>query len=700
MRNKQRDVGAYIRRLVAMDKSTLPPDGGERFNRLIFAASPYLLQHAENPVDWYPWGEEAFRKAREEDKPVFLSIGYATCHWCHVMAEESFENLAVAQVLNRHYVAIKVDREERPDIDEQYMTVAQLMTGSGGWPLNVVMTPDKRPFFAATYLPVEPRMGMPGIIQVLEKLAELWQTERGKMEENCVAVLTAVQGVARATAGELPGEEIFREASGQLAAMFDPAWGGFGEAPKFPMPHYLTFLLRFWKRRDDAGALAMVEHTLRMMRYGGIFDQLGFGIHRYAVDRQWLVPHFEKMLYDQALVATAALATFQVTGTPFFSTMAEDIFAFVLREMTSPEGGFYAGLDADSEGEEGRYYLWTPAQVRECLGKEAAGIFCRLYDITEQGNFEGRNIPHLPLPPEDFAPREGFSPGHLAADLEQWRVQLLAAREKRTKPFRDEKVLTAWNGLMIAALAKGYAVTGTVRYLTAAQQARHFILERLQTPRGRLLRSWHQGAAAIPGFLVDYAFFVHGLLGLYEATLDQTCLDDACRITEEMRHLFGDPEKGGFWDSGADAEKVLIRQKNAVDGVIPSGNAMAALNLVRLGRIVEDEQLVREGGGALAAFMGNAVKQPAAHLVLLAALDNIAAPSTEVTLAGKREAPETTAMLRTIGGRFIPNLVLRHAGERGQPIADKPVAFICSGGACRPPVYDAESLGKLLDEGS
>ncbi len=699
MGSGQKDVGAHIRNLAAMDKSALPPDGGERFNRLVFATSPYLLQHAENPVDWYPWGEEAFRKAREEDKPVFLSVGYATCHWCHVMEEESFENPAVAEVLNRYFVAVKVDREERPDIDEQYMTVAQLMTGSGGWPLNVVMTPDRKPFFAGTSLPVEPRRGMPGIIQVLDRLAELWRMEREKLEENCAAILDALHRLASPAPAPLPGDDVFRAGRNQIAAMYDAEWGGFGGAPKFPMPHYLMFLLRCWKRWDDEEAVAMVGHTLRMMRRGGIYDQLGFGIHRYAVDRQWLVPHFEKMLYDQALVAQAALETYQATGTPFFATMAEEIFAFVLREMTSPEGGFYAGLDADSEGEEGRFYLWTPAEIRECLGEDAADISCRLYGITEGGNFEGRNILHCSFPQEEFAARGEIAPEQLAADLEHWRERLLAAREKRIRPFRDEKVLTAWNGLMIAALAKGYAVTGKEIYLPAAQRARRFILQCLQTTEGRLLRSWHQGVvAAVPAFLADYAFFVHGLLGLYEATLDPSCLDDARRLTREMLSLFGDEAGGGLWDSGPDAEEVLIRQKSAVDGVIPSGNAMAALALVRLGRIVDDGQLVREGEGVLAAFMGSAVRQPAMHLVMLASLDYLTAQPVEITLAGRRDSPETVAMLHVVGGRFIRGLVLRKAGEQVQALAGESTAHVCAGGACRPPVTDAGTLGKLLDE--
>lgn len=688
------DRSERLRSIIQMDISTLPPDGGTDFNRLIFSASPYLLQHAENPVDWYPWGEEAFAKARAEEKPLFLSIGYATCHWCHVMEDESFENQAVAAVLNRHFVAIKVDREERPDIDEQYMAVAHLMTGSGGWPLNIFMTPDKKPFFAATYIPLEPRMGMPGIIELLEKLAQLWRIERGKVERNCAANLAALQQLARPSPAPLPGGEIFGEARAQLAAMFDPEWGGFGTAPKFPMPHYISFLLRCWKRSGDAAALAVAEQTLRMIRSGGIFDQLGFGIHRYAVDRQWLVPHFEKMLYDQALVATASLETFQATGDAFFLTMAEEIFDFVLREMTSPEGGFYCGLDADSEGEEGKYYVWTPAEIGEALGEKAAAILCRLVGVTDRGNFEGRNILHLPLSPEAFAVREGVTPELLREDMERWRATLLNAREKRVRPFRDEKVLTAWNGLMIAAFAKGFTVTGDDRYLKAAKEASRFIQERLLAPGGRLLRSYHRGKGSIHAFLDDYAFFVHGLIGLYEATLDRAYLDHALDVTGEMIRLFGDQVEGGFYDTGSDAEEVLARHKSADDGVIPSGNSVAVLNLLRLGRITGDDGLVREGERVLRAFMGGVERQPVAYLFFLTALDYLTAPAVEITLEGERDLPETKAMLGAVGRRFIPNLVLRFE-ESGTSVSK---ACICAKGACLQPVNTAENLEKLLDE--
>jgi hypothetical protein len=699
MEERDRDRNDRFRRLMEVDRGALPPDGGISFNRLIFASSPYLLQHADNPVDWYPWGDEAFAKAKREDKPVFLSIGYSTCHWCHVMEEESFENPSVAEVLNRFFVAIKVDREERPDIDEQYMTVAQMISGSGGWPLNIIMTPDRWPFFAATYLPIEPRMGMPGIIRLLEKLADIWRTERGKVEANCAVLMAELKKIVRPASGALPSDEIFQDAMKELAAMFDPEWGGFGRAPKFPIPHNLMFLLRYWKRSGSAFPLAITEQTLRMMRSGGIFDQLGYGIHRYATDRQWLIPHFEKMLYDQALVATAYLETFQATGAFFYRQTAEEIFSYVLREMTSPEGGFYTGQDADSEGEEGRYYIWTEAEIRKILGEQDAAVACRLYGVTEQGNFEGRNILHLAQPAEELAAREGISPGLLQDKLARWRVLLHETQMMRIRPFRDEKVLTAWNGLMIAALSKGFAVTGEKRFLEAAEGGARFIRERLQSPGGRLLRSFNRGEGCVPAFLEDYAFYVHGLIGLYEATLDRDWLAEALRLSADMLRLFGDKE-GGLYDSGYDAEEVLIRKKSAVDVVTPSGNSMATMNLLRLGRITGDGSLVGAGERILRAFLGNVAQQPAGYLYFLVALDYFKSPQVEITLAGKHDDSEIIAMLRAVGRRFVPHLVLRSAeeGEEPRTPGGKAAVWLCAGGMCRPPLADAQALGNILDE--
>jgi uncharacterized protein len=695
-----KDENARIRRLIELDKGLLPPDGGDTFNRLIFATSPYLLQHAENPVDWYEWGDEAFTRARGEDRPVFLSIGYATCHWCHVMAHESFEDPEVAAVFNRLFICIKVDREERPDIDDQYMNVTQLMGGSGGWPLNVLLTPDKKPFFATTYIPRTTRMGMPGIIDFLEHVGGLWQSEREKLEDNAAAVVEALGRIAPVPSDSLPDTALMDGAFRQLAEMYDGFSGGFGTAPKFPMPVYITFLLRYWKRSGNPAPLAMVEQTLRMLRHGGIFDQLGFGFHRYATDRQWLIPHFEKMLYDQALIANAALEAFQATGNPLCRQTAEEIFAYVLREMTSPDGGFYSAQDADTEGEEGRCYLWTPAEVREILGEKDGAVFCRLFDVTDNGNFEGRSILHLPVSPAQFAVREGVLPGALAADLERWRVRLLAAREERVRPFRDEKILTAWNGLMIAALAKGYAITGKEEYLAAAARAAAFVGRKLVTPEGRLLRSFHLGEGSVPAFLEDYAFFVQGLIELHQATLDPSFLDGARSLASEMLRIFGAEGGGGLYETGSDAEQLPVRRQIAHDGAILSGNGVAAANLFRLGRICEDAALVAAGERLVRAFTVMASRQPMAFLNLLAAGDVRLGPEFVVTLTGKRE--EFGEMLRCLHRRFLPALAVRYGGDGDSgefpAVGGRPTAYVCAAGACRPPVTEAGALAALLDE--
>ncbi len=691
--SNHRDSGEYVRRLVEMDKSSLPPDGGEKFNRLIFAGSPYLLQHAENPVDWFPWGDEAFAQAVVEDKPVFLSIGYATCHWCHVMAHESFEDAEVAAVLNRHFVSIKVDREERPDIDDRYMTVSRLMTGSGGWPLNVFMTPEKRPFLTVTYIPKSARMGMPGIVEVLENIATLWRTQRDRVEKNCADVMASLRQTMVPASGKQPETDILGTAFRQLESMYDHEWGGFGDGPKFPMSTNLSFLLHYWKKSGNLRSLAMVEQTLRTMRHAGIWDHTGCGFHRYSVDRRWLVPHFEKMLYDQALIATVCIDTFRATGEPFYRTVAEEIFSFVKRELTAPGGGFCSALDADTEGEEGKFYVWTPDEILSILGEQDGGICCRLFGVTQQGNFEGANILYLPLDIKSFAEWEGISPEELAARLPEWRRKLMEARDGRVRPLRDGKIVTAWNGLMIAALAAGHAATGDGRYLSAAEMAADFVKKRLTSTEGRLLRSCHAGSASVPGFLEDYAFFVQSLVALYEATLRQDHLDAALNLSREMLRLFRDEASGGLFDTGADAEEVLVRGLDAADNVMPAANAVAAGNLVKLGRITGDEMLVKTGKAILQVFMGQAARQPAGYLHLLTAWEMLKGPPVEVTLAGRREAPEIGAMLRAIGKRFIPNLVLTFKEEDNLAAEGR----VCAAGACRPPVSDAETLGRLLD---
>ncbi|RNC70991.1 MAG: thioredoxin domain-containing protein [Desulfuromonadales bacterium] len=680
-----------VKRIFAADRSILPPDGGDGFNRLIFASSPYLLQHADNPVDWYPWGDEVFARARAEDRPVFLSIGYATCHWCHVMAHESFEDPEVAEVLNRDFVAVKVDREERPDIDDTYMRVAQMMNGSGGWPLTICMTPDREPFFAATYIPKHSRGGMPGLVEILGRIADVWRTRRELVRQNCTAILDGLRRAAAPTAAEIDGDGPLHEARRQLAAMFDPEHGGFGTAPKFPMPLYLSFLARYGRRFGDAEATAMAGASLEAMRRGGIYDQLGFGLHRYSVDAQWLVPHFEKMLYDQALIAAAAVDLFQATGKELFREMSAEVCDFVLRELTAPEGGFFSALDADTEGEEGRCYLWTPGQVREVLGPVEGDLFCRLFDVTPGGNFEGASILHLPLSSEAFARREGLAPELLEDMANRWRRALLAVRQRREQPFRDEKIVTAWNGLMIAALARVYLVSGEERFLAAAEAAVDRINRDLRRPDGRLLRSIHRGDGDIPAFLEDYAGLIHGLLSLHEATLDPRHLDQARATAGAMLGLFAG-EGEGLYDTGSDAETVLVRGREAYDGVIPSGNALAATVLIRLGRSVDEERFTAAGEEIVRAFLGSVERQPAAFLQTLTALDHLQGPEVEVAIAAGDSAV-VRGMLREVGGRFVPGLVLKGAPARDEGV----VAMVCAAGACHSPAASAVKLGTILD---
>jgi uncharacterized protein len=689
----ERDGTARIRELLALDRSTIPADGGERFNRLIFEASPYLLQHAENPVDWYPWGDEAFTVARREDKPLLLSIGYATCHWCHVMAHESFEDPEVAAVINRHFISIKVDREERPDIDDQYMLVSQMMTGSGGWPLNIIMTPDREPFFAITYMPRIPRMGMAGITDTLDNIARLWRTRRDLVQKNCATVMAELTRQTAVTSVAAEDVVLFSTAWKQLERMYDPTWGGFGQAPKFPMPHYISFLLLMGFRRGETEPLRMAYHSLEMMRRGGICDQLGFGFHRYSVDRRWFAPHFEKMLYDQALLTGVCLDAFRVSGNREMLRSAEEILAGVIADLTSSRGGFFAALDADSGGEEGRYYLWQPEEIHEILGKEEGELFCRLFDVTPAGNFEGSNILHLERPLEEFVAAEGLSLDQLGDKLARWRPLLLAVRSRRITPLRDEKILTAWNGLMIASCADAYAVTGTVAYLSAALAAALFIETCLVTENGRLLRSWHAGREGAPAFLEDYAFFVEGLIALHQVTLQERFLLSALRLTKEMPRLFGDPVTGALFDTGSDVEPALVRMQGMSDGVIPSGNAVAALNLLRLGRITGDDELERQGKGVVTACSGSMARVPVNHLRMLAAVDLLEHEGIMVELTGERESVATAQMLRVIHRRYLPGLTLRFSPREG---AVKTTVSLCAAGTCRPPLESPEELEELL----
>lgn len=614
MSSDTRDGNMMIRQLLAVDREQLPADGGELYNRLIFSASPYLLQHAENPVDWYPWGEEAFARALREDKPIFLSIGYATCHWCHVMAHESFADNEVAAFLNRHFIAIKVDREERPDIDAQYMAVAQLMTGGGGWPLTIVMLPDKRPFYAATYLSKLRHYGMPGLLDVLPRINDLWRTERSRLEQHCAVVMDGLREAPEVADEQAEPQQLADQATAQLRRMYDTEQGGFGTAPKFPMPLYHLFLLQQWRTMGDASLQEMVSTTLYQMRLGGIYDQIGFGFHRYSVDRQWLVPHFEKMLYDQALMALVYLEAGKDMGNPFFVAVAEEILSFVLRDLALPDGGYACALDADSEGREGACYLWTPALVTAAIG-EGAEQCCCLFDVSSEGNFEGESILHLPRSLPDMAGQWGMSPDALAAAVDAWRQKLLNARSTRIQPLRDEKVLTAWNGLFIAALASGYAVTGNQTYLHAAEGAVTFVRTHLTDDQGRLMRSWFSGRVSVPGFLEDYAFFGWGLLELHRATGETGWLAAARSVADRMLDQFGSAGQGRLVDSAG--EELLVRRSSLHDGVIPSGTAVAVMFLRRLGGLCGEESYLRRSRAVLADTLGEVANQPVSAVFLL-----------------------------------------------------------------------------------
>jgi len=583
-------------------------------NRLANEKSPYLLQHADNPVDWYPWGEEAFRKAKEEDKPVFLSIGYSTCHWCHVMARESFEDEEVAEALNRDFISVKVDKEERPDIDAVYMAVCQGVTGSGGWPLTIIMTPDQKPFFAGTYLPKTKRFNVPGILEILEATAEAWKNNRDELlraADKIVSVLNDRANKEAVAAETKNGKELIEEAKDLLYQNFDSWFGGFGSSPKFPMPHNLMFLLRYHKFEKEGHALKIVEKTLQQMYRGGIFDHIGYGFSRYATDDKWLVPHFEKMLYDNALLAIAYLEAYQVTGKELFRKVAEKILIYISREMTGAEGGFYSAQDADSEGEEGKYYVFSEKEILDLLGKEDGKLFNRFYDIAEPGNFEGKSIPNL-IRTRNFDP--------IPEAIEKRIPEVYEYRLARTKLHKDDKMLVSWNALTIAAYAKAYKALGNEKYLRVAEKAEAFISKSLTREDGKLFVSYRDGAASGTGTLDDYAFLIWALLELYEATLDAGYLEKARKLGGLMKSCFWDEEEGGFYLTDKDAETLIYRPKETYDGAMPSGNSVAGYVLIKLSRLTGQEEYRQWGLKQLAFLSESAASYPAGHCFALMAI--------------------------------------------------------------------------------
>ncbi len=687
-------------------------------NRLIHEKSPYLLQHAYNPVDWHTWGPEAFQKAEREDKPIFLSIGYSTCHWCHVMERESFEDEEVAEAMNDAFVSIKVDREERPDIDATYMKVCQMMTGSGGWPLTIIMTPDKRPFFAGTYIPKQTRYRRTGMLELTAQIKETWENDRRQALDVSNRVVESLK-IEPSSKPQSLGEDTLRFAYLQLSQSFDPRHGGFGTAPKFPTPHNLLYLLRYWKRTGEVKALSMVERTLRSIRMGGVYDHLGGGIHRYSTDAHWLVPHFEKMLYDQALASMAYTETYQATGDPFYRRVSEEIIGYVLSEMTSPEGGFYSAEDADSEGEEGKFYVWTEDEIRDVLAPEELNAFNTVYNVSKEGNYKdeatrsktGKNILHMKRTASEYASELGVTEESLRLRLEQSKTKLLASRNDRVRPQRDDKVLTSWNGLMIAALAKAGRALGEPRYIEAASKTVNFILSTMRASEGRLLRRYRDGDASIPGFLDDYAFFAWGLIEMYESTFDARYLKLAIETNEEMIRLFWDETGGGFFFTAEDSEEVLVRGKEVYDGAQPSANSVALLNLVRLSKLTADPDLDEKASALMDRFSEQVYASPVSHTFFMAAIDFVNGPSHEVVVTGAPDAEDTIAMLRALGERFLPNKVVLFVpdGEASEvteiaPYAEgyrsvdgKATAYVCVNFSCQLPVTSISEMLNLLE---
>ena len=684
------DSRAHLAELIAIDKSTLPADGGERFNRLIFARSPYLLQHAENPVQWYEWGEEAFELARQESRPVLLSIGYATCHWCHVMAHESFEDEEVASILNRHFVCIKVDREERPDIDDFFMTVARVLTGGGGWPLNVFLTPDKRPFFAMTYLPKYDRQGMRGFMGLLGNIAALWRQQPDKIENNCNAIMDTLENIAQPIPQERTDlAELTEEAFTQLEHIYDPDYGGFGTAPKFPMPINLSWLIGLGASGHDQ-ALEMALHTLRMMRSGGIWDQLAGGLHRYSVDQKWLVPHFEKMLYDQAMLALVSLEAFQASSDPQFLETALELFSFTANELGDPRGGFYSALDADSEGEEGVFYVWTKEEVDSLLGPDAR-LFNSFFGVSSYGNFEGKSILNISADLTTFCAREKREPEEVEAILETCRHKLLSEREKRIHPLRDEKIITAWNGLMIAAFAKGGAICGSAELTGRATQAADFIFSSLRRPDGRLLRCHMNGESHIPAFLEDYAFLTFGLIELFEATLDSRWLDRALELADETIRLFYDHHEETFSKTGSDAEQMPVRASLEHDGVLPSPFSLAAKNFARLAHVCDRPDLIDQAHAVLATTLDDARRHPSAHLGALQALAMLESEPVQARFCGDPGSHLLNELLQQIKATCIPNLALSVDADDTDVRVE-----LCAQGTCYPPVRTVAQLTEVI----
>jgi uncharacterized protein YyaL (SSP411 family) len=678
-----------------MKAERIEPESMGHTNRLIDEASPYLQQHAHNPVDWFPWGDEALDKARREDKPILLSIGYAACHWCHVMEHESFEDPTTAARMNEHFVSIKVDREERPDLDAIYMDAVQEMTGQGGWPMTVFLTPDGRPFYAGTYFPNEDRHGMPAFTRVLDAIAEAWREQRDKVEEQGQVVVQRIGRVASLRESRDPlGEDVLRQAHAGLRQAVDPQWGGFGQAPKFPQPMTLEFLLRCDPRGYD-GSLEIVERTLDRMASGGMYDQIGGGFHRYSVDERWHVPHFEKMLYDNAQLALLYARAWQVTGRDRYARVARETLDYLLREMRHPDGGFFSSQDADSEGVEGRFYAWPWEELVAVAGEAVA----RFYGAAPEGNWEGTNVLRIPA-----------GDAEIPSEVEAARRPLLQARERRVRPGTDDKVLASWNGLAISAFAEAGRILSEPRYVDAAVGAADFVLARLRRDDSRLLRAWREGRTGAPAYLDDYALLGSALLTLYQTTFDVRHFRDARALADDVLRLFRDPENGGFFQTGSDAEELVMRPKELFDNAVPSGNSAAAGFLLELSLLTGEVEYERAGTSALRVVRDLMARAPSGFGHALSVLDLYVGPSQEVAVIGNPTAADTKALLEVVRSKFRPNVVVAAAGpdereaiETIELLKDRPqvrgraTAYVCKRLICQLPVTEPEALAAQLN---
>ena len=680
-------------------------------NYLISEKSPYLLQHAYNPVHWYPWSEAVFKKAKEEDKPIFLSIGYSTCHWCHVMEKESFEDIEVARLMNETFVSIKVDREERPDIDKIYMDFCQMLTGSGGWPLTIIMTPDKKPFFAATYIPKQNKYGRIGMIELIPQVKDLWLNKRNN-------VLQSSENIAKHFLKQnvsIPSKDLDKSildlTFDHLSQLYDIANGGFGTSPKFPTMHHMYFLLRYWKRTKNNYALKMVEKTIKAMRAGGIWDHIGFGFHRYSTDEKWIVPHFEKMLYDQALISIGCIEAYQVTKNEEYKSIAEEIFTYVLRDMTSELGGFYSAEDADSEGVEGKFYTWTKDEIRKIFPKQESDMLIDIFNVGIS-NLESGSVLYFNKPLEEIASKYNLSLKDLNKFMQDSIKKMFYERKKRIHPFKDDKILTDWNGLMISALAMGARVFDNKTYEKAAIDAADFIINNLITKDGLLLHRYRDGQSAIPANLDDYAFFVMGLLELYQTTFNILYLKTAINLNKYLIDNFWDNENGGFYFTKVNNEIAGFRKKDVYDGAIPSGNSIALLNLIKLARITADSILEGKAFKILKVFSENIEKAPEAYTQFISSFDFIIGPSFEIVVVGDINSNETKNLLKALNSKFIPNKVVilktidspeNEITETPDFIKDlkminnKPTIYVCSNFSCKLPTNDINEMLKLLN---